>query len=86
MIVCINGSRNLTDSRLLERAITQAEQEGIHISSIISGEARGVDTLAKNYAKEHGIPFVPVPRASGDEPALFICVIQQAVCTPRQRG
>ena len=59
MIVCINGSRSLTDSRLLERAIEQAEQEGIHISSIISGEAHGVDTLAKNYAKEHGIPFVP---------------------------
>lgn len=59
MIVCINGSRSLTDSRLLERAVKQAEQEGISISAIISGGALGVDTLAKNYAEANGIPFTP---------------------------
>jgi hypothetical protein len=43
MIVCINGSRSLTDSRLLERAIEQAEQEGIQISSIRKRKKRVVE-------------------------------------------
>ena len=49
MKVAIIGSRGITDLD-----ISKYMPEGIDL--IISGGARGVDTLAEKYADEHGIP------------------------------
>ena len=54
MKVIIAGSRDITDYGLLLQAI---QESGFEITHVISGGARGVDTLAEKYAKEHEIPI-----------------------------
>lgn len=54
MKTLICGSRNITDYTLVETAVTRS---GFAITSIISGGARGVDQLAEEYAKAHGLPI-----------------------------
>lgn len=56
MIVMIGGSRNFNDYDYLKRNI-----EMYNISKIISGGAKGADTLAEQYAKENNIPFECYP-------------------------
>lgn len=54
MRVIIAGSRSITDYRIIEKAI---ETSGLmyDITEIISGGARGVDSLGEIYANEHDI-------------------------------
>lgn len=47
------GSRDFNDYSLLER-----ELDNLNITQIISGGARGTDTLASRYAHEKRIPLV----------------------------
>ena len=54
MRTIIAGSRTITDMQLVVKAIQQAP---FTITEIISGGAKGVDTLAQEYAKINGIPF-----------------------------
>lgn len=49
-IIC--GSRNLDDYELLKRAI---ETSGFEISEVVSGGAKGADSLGEKYAKENKI-------------------------------
>jgi predicted Rossmann fold nucleotide-binding protein DprA/Smf involved in DNA uptake len=59
MKTLICGSRNITDCGLVETAVTRS---GFVVTSVISGGARGVDRLAEEYAKAHGLPItVMVP-------------------------
>lgn len=62
MKVAIAGSRNITDYWLLKEAIDNAaSRSGIHITSVISGGARGVDTLGEIWAWIHDIPYTEYP-------------------------
>ena len=60
MKVVIFGSRDITDYALVERAV---EESGIYgrVTEIVSGLARGVDTLALEYALKHGFPVKKFP-------------------------
>lgn len=54
MKVLICGSRNINNPALILRAV---EQSGMNPTHIISGGARGVDTLVRHYARSAGIEF-----------------------------
>lgn len=50
MNVIIAGGRDITDYDLIERAV---QQSGFDIEQVVSGGAKGVDTLAVLYAQKH---------------------------------
>lgn len=52
MKVAVIGSRTFQDYPLLEAILDEEE-----ITTIVSGGARGADTLAEQYAKAHNILF-----------------------------
>ncbi len=54
--LAIVGSRTITDIKFLNGAIIMHLKNKI-ISEIISGGAKGVDSLAEQYAKEKNIPI-----------------------------
>ena len=59
MKLSIIGSRSFNDYEIAKHVIESvAEVNSFNISEIISGGAKGADTLGKQYAMMHGIPFV----------------------------
>jgi hypothetical protein len=54
MRIIIAGSRILTDYSIVCRAV---ESSRFDISMVISGGARGVDTLGEQWARQHKIAF-----------------------------
>jgi hypothetical protein len=56
MRVIIAGSRDIEDYPLLCDTIRLAQLQGIHITSVVCGTARGVDQMGERWAKEHNIP------------------------------
>lgn len=58
MIVSITGSRTITDYKLVCLAVNESK---FNITKIISGGAAGIDSLARIYAYNHGIPFEEYP-------------------------
>lgn len=58
MRTIIAGSRSITSYAIVEHYIRQVTWE---ITVIISGKAKGVDTLAEVYAIRHHIPFEGYP-------------------------
>lgn len=54
MKILICGSRGINDPALVAHAI---EKSGMKPTHIVSGGARGVDTLARFYAQSRGIEF-----------------------------
>lgn len=54
--VVISGSRTIFDMNLVETAIIQSKFE---VTEVVEGEAEGVDTLAREWAKKNNIPFTP---------------------------
>jgi hypothetical protein len=58
MIVSITGSREITKYALVAEAV---KKSGFVITKIISGGARGVDTLAEVYANVNEIEFQEYP-------------------------
>lgn len=54
MKVLICGSRSISDPSVVARAVGKS---GIRPTHIVSGGARGVDTLARFYAETNGIEF-----------------------------
>lgn len=58
MKVAIVGSRDFTDYERFKKAIEGVVFEG---DTIISGGARGADSLARRYAVEKGLQYVELP-------------------------
>lgn len=56
MRVLVCGSRHFNDYELLERTL-----ETLDITTIIEGEARGADRLARRYAERRGLDVLPFP-------------------------
>ena len=52
MKVVIAGSRDITDYDVLLKAIKECP---FQITEVISGRARGVDTLGEKYAEDYGL-------------------------------
>jgi hypothetical protein len=61
MKLIVAGSRKVTDYNVVRNAIDGLISQGIVITTLIEGAARGVDSLASCYAFEHGIENVRVP-------------------------
>lgn len=58
MKTIIAGSRTIEDYAAVEAAITAS---GFAISQVVSGCARGVDTLGEQWAESQGIPIERFP-------------------------
>ena len=58
MRVIIAGSRSLTDA---EQVATAIAQSGFALTEVISGGARGVDTLGEAWARRRRIPVRRIP-------------------------
>jgi hypothetical protein len=56
--VIIAGSRSISDIRHVEQAIAES---GYEITEVVSGKARGVDTLGEQWAEAHGVPVKQFP-------------------------
>lgn len=57
--LAIVGSRSFTDYRLLKETVDGFyASPGKEITEIVSGGAKGADTLAERYAKENNIPLI----------------------------
>jgi len=54
----IAGDRNIVNKAILEKAI---KKSGFTITEVVSGGARGADTLGEEWAKENGIPVKEFP-------------------------
>ena len=62
MRVIIAGSRGITDYEEVKKAVNAS---GFNITEVVSGKARGVDTLGEQWADENGIPVKPFPAKWG---------------------
>ncbi len=58
MKLIIAGSRNITDYKILLKAI---KESGFKPTTIISGTARGVDRLGEMYAQVKGLELLKFP-------------------------
>ena len=58
MKTIIEGSRTITDYAVVEQAIKESE---FKITTVISGMARGVDTLGERWAHENNIDIILCP-------------------------
>lgn len=59
----ISGSREITDKAIVERAI---KASGFKITEVVEGGARGVDRLAREWAKQNKVPYVTFPALWND--------------------
>ena len=60
MKLIIAGSRDITDYNILLKALTYFNLHN-KISRVISGTARGIDSLGELYAKNNDIPITRMP-------------------------
>jgi hypothetical protein len=58
MNILVSGDRNWTNYQLLTSTLNQFKNQ---IQVLIAGGAKGADTLAKEWAVEHNIPFQEYP-------------------------
>lgn len=59
MKLCIVGSRSITDPNFVFRTIDKfIKEQGVGKVTVISGGAKGVDSLAKEYARVRALDFV----------------------------
>ncbi len=61
MKLIVAGSRRITDYNVVKEAIDGLVAQGMAITTIIEGTARGVDRLASRYAQEHALENIRVP-------------------------
>lgn len=57
----VSGSRTFDDKKLLYKEIDNFIKENGNIAEIISGKAKGADTLGEQYAKDRGIKLIEFP-------------------------
>jgi hypothetical protein len=60
MILAVVGSRTFSDYKLLDETLTRFHQVN-PITEIVSGGARGADSLAERWANENNIPVKVYP-------------------------
>jgi len=60
MKLIIAGNRDIKDYDVVKEAINCLLAQGLIITTIIDGAARGVDTLASRYALEHNIENIRI--------------------------
>lgn len=58
MKTIIAGTRDATDYSLIEESV---KQSGFLITEVVSGCARGIDTLGEQWAQNNGIPVKRFP-------------------------
>jgi hypothetical protein len=58
MRTIIAGSRDITDKQLVETAISKSK---FLITAVVCGEARGVDSIGKDWAIRNNIPVHSFP-------------------------
>ena len=58
MKVVIAGSRSINSYDLVERTI---QDSGYEVTEVVSGRARGVDSLGEHWAERHDIPVKKFP-------------------------
>lgn len=63
MRVIVAGSRSITDYSVVKCAI---EASGFGITVVVSGAAKGVDTLGEQWALDNGIPIKSFPAKWND--------------------
>jgi len=62
MKVIIAGSRDITDINLVYQSVHYAKKElQWNITEVVSGGAKGIDTLAEQFAEEQNIPLKVFP-------------------------
>lgn len=63
MKVIIAGGREITDYKTVSDGIIEALREWGRpaVTEVVSGKARGVDTLGERWANNHGIRVKPFP-------------------------
>ena len=60
--IIVAGSRDITDYTVVCEAIEKSGfVDGIHTIEIVSGKARGVDTLGEQYAKDNNLKVHEFP-------------------------
>ena len=60
--VIIAGSRSITDYSLIKRVMDElVRTNGLKVAEVVSGKARGVDTLGEQWANGNNIPVKPFP-------------------------
>lgn len=52
MVVCIAGSREITEYKLVCAAV---DASGFRISEVVSGHARGIDSLGERWALDNAV-------------------------------
>ena len=61
MKLIIAGSRTITNPELLEKAMIASKFAQEELEEIISGGAKGVDTLGELWATKHNVPIKRFP-------------------------
>lgn len=58
MKTIIAGSRTITDYDIVKKAV---QESGFKITEVVSGTAKGVDSLGEQWALENGVPVKRFP-------------------------
>ena len=86
MNVIVAGSRTFNDYRLLRNKLDQILANKLPDIVIVSGGARGADTLGERYAQEKGLPVKQFPAdwdtSTANEPAICATKRWRAMPTP----
>jgi YspA, cpYpsA-related SLOG family len=59
-VVCVTGGRDYADCIFLYMVLTSMHAQN-RIRCLTNGAYRGADALSKQWAKLHGIPYLPFP-------------------------
>jgi len=62
----IAGSRTITSYEIVQKAILLAHGAGVEITEVVSGKARGIDTLGEEWAKANNVPVAEFPVKPAD--------------------
>ena len=61
MKTIIAGGRNITNPKVVSRAIKSAIASGLEVTEVVTGGAKGVDSIAHRMAVAGGIETKPFP-------------------------
>jgi lactate dehydrogenase-like 2-hydroxyacid dehydrogenase len=61
MKTIVAGSRTMQDPAVVKQALLAVKRLGWKITEVVSGCARGVDTIGAEIARQYGIPVCEMP-------------------------